>query len=83
MGIEIIRVREKGLAGLRKFNGITLESIPKNRENLNKIVEDVFNYIKQNRILKNEYIDKINDLKIDIEEDEIEINSLFIVSLKN
>ncbi|MCQ6348527.1 zinc-ribbon domain-containing protein [Bacillus cereus] len=82
LGIEIIRVREKGLAGLRKFNGITLESIPKNRENLNKIVEDVFNYIKQNRILKNEYIDKINDLKIDIEEDEIEINSLFIVSLK-
>jgi len=82
VGIKVVRIREEGLDQLEKFNGITLTSNVKNNENINNIMNSVFYYIANSEKISNEELNKIKNVKIDIEEDEIEINSLFVISLK-
>ena len=60
--LDVIRVREEGLKKLHRFNGITLTSNIKDKENIKNIVRAIINYIKEIRSISQEELSKINNL---------------------
>lgn len=82
MGIKVIRVREEKLPPLNDFFGVTIKSEPKAKENILNILSGIMLSLIKGENLSE--IEKYNwhNLNINLEEDEVIINSLYISSRK-